>query len=133
MQYFGSSPGKIRLLLMLLPSCWRGQTTLDCDMLSSPDTLRVLLAGIAFMGWSTALESTLLGLPDIVTILKVINHTGLWDVDLSRYSPSSTCWNCLFDLEHSLGIHAFRPYLTLPWGSHNPSKNSWTIWLLYYD
>ena len=59
-------------------------------MLSSPDTLRVLLNRLAFMAWSIVLESTLLGLPNLVEVLKVTNHTRLWDTELAWYSPSAT-------------------------------------------
>ena len=40
---------------------WRGLTTLDWEIPSSPDTLRVLLTGFASMAWSTASESTYWG------------------------------------------------------------------------
>ena len=39
--------------------------TLNWEMLNSPDTLPVLVAGFASMAWSTALGSPLLGLPDL--------------------------------------------------------------------
>ena len=39
----------IRQLRILLLSFWRWRTTLDSKMQSSPDTLRVLLAGFVFM------------------------------------------------------------------------------------
>ena len=65
--------------LLILPECyspdlprsWSWRTTLDCEMPSSPDTRRVLLAGSA-------------------EVVKLTNHTGLWDAELSWYSPSST-------------------------------------------
>ena len=40
------------------------QITLDCEMLSSPDTLRVLLTEFISMAWSTTLKSMFLGLLD---------------------------------------------------------------------
>ena len=42
-------------------------------------------------------------------VMKVANHTGLWDAELTWYYPSFTCWICLYNLEHSLGIYDFRP------------------------
>ena len=44
----------IRPLRMPLPMWWRWLTTLDCEMLSLPDTLWVLLAGFTSMSWSPA-------------------------------------------------------------------------------
>ena len=67
--------GTIQKFGMLLPRSWRWQTTLDCEMLSSPDTLPVLLAGFA-------------------EIVKVTNYTRLWDAELSWYSSRATCWVC---------------------------------------
>ena len=37
-------------------------------------------------------------------VMKVINHTGLWDAKLTWYSLSATCLICLYGLE----IHSFR-------------------------
>ena len=67
-----------------LPRSWRWRTTLDCEMPNSPDTSRVLLAGFA-------------------EVVKVTNHTGLWDAELSRYFPSAThriCRGCEADEHH---------------------------------
>ena len=41
--------------------------------------------------------------------VKVSKHTGLWDVNLTWYSLTTTHQIWLYGLEHSLGIHAFRP------------------------
>ena len=38
-----------------------------------------------------------------------MNHTELWDTEFVWCSPSITHWICLNGLEHSLGIHTFRP------------------------
>ena len=46
LQYLVTS-GTIQQLRKLLPRSWRWQSTLDCDMSSSPDTLLILLAGVA--------------------------------------------------------------------------------------
>ena len=82
-------------------------------MLSSPDTLQVLLTGFA-------------------KVMNMTNHTGLWDAVLTWYSPSDTHWICLYSLENGLRIHVFSP--TRPCqGSCILSKISWTIWLLYCD
>ena len=58
-----------------LPRSWRWRTTMDCDMLISPDTHRVILTGFA-------------------EVEKMTNHNGLWDADLTWYSPSDTHWIC---------------------------------------
>ena len=52
-------------LLMLWPRLWRWWTTLNCEIHSSSDTLQVLLTKFFFMVLSTALESTVLALPDL--------------------------------------------------------------------
>ena len=44
-------------------------------------------------------------------VMKMMNHTGQWDAELSWYSLSVIIWICLFSLEHSLRICNFRP----PW------------------
>ena len=57
--------GGVQQLWMLLqmPRNW---IILACDMPNSPDTLLVLLAEFASVDWSTALESTVFGQPDMV-------------------------------------------------------------------
>ena len=45
-------------------------------MPSSPDTLKVILTGFISMLWSTATESTILGLPDFYLIVKVLTIPG---------------------------------------------------------
>ena len=57
--------GTIWALQMLLLWLRRWQTTLDCKILSLPDTLWVLLSRFASVDWSTALKSMVLILPDI--------------------------------------------------------------------
>ena len=64
LQYFGRTWGTIRQFRLLLPRSWRLRITLDCEMTSSHDTLRILPAGF-------------------VEVVKVTNHTGLWDTQLS--------------------------------------------------
>ena len=47
---------------MLLPRLWRWQTTLECEMLSSPDTLWVFLYGlcdIPLTGWPPTISASL--------------------------------------------------------------------------
>ena len=136
-----------------LPRWWRWRTSLDCEKLSSPHTLRAPLTWFA-------------------KVVKVTNITGLWEAELASYSPSAThlicqggegdehhwtvrSWACLILAEchspdfprswrwritlkcgmpssHGLGIHDFRPTCILPVrpGSCNLSKISWPIWLL---
>ena len=42
-------------------------------------------------------------------VMMMMNHTRLWDVKLTLYSLSSTCWIGLYSLKHSWGIHIFWP------------------------
>ena len=55
---------RIWQLWMLLSSLLRWQATLDCEMLSLPDTALILLTGFASIVWNMASESMLLSLPD---------------------------------------------------------------------
>ena len=57
---------------MLLPRLWRWLIIIDCEILCSPDTLCVLLTRFASMGGSMALDSTNLGLPDLVWLLRFL-------------------------------------------------------------
>ena len=49
---------------MLLHRSWKWQSTLNCEMQTSPDTLWMLLDGFASTAWNMALESLVLGLPN---------------------------------------------------------------------
>ena len=51
--------GTIPQLRILLLRLWKWQTTLDSEMLRSPDTLQVLLAGSASTPWKTDSEPNL--------------------------------------------------------------------------
>ena len=42
-------------------------------------------------------------------VVTVTIHSGLWDAELTWYSPRATRQICLYDLEHGRGIYAFRP------------------------
>ena len=46
-----------------LQNLWRWWSTLDCEMLSSPDTLWMLLTRFFYMAWNTASEFLFLGQP----------------------------------------------------------------------
>ena len=59
-------------LQMILSRLWRGRTILDSQMPSSPYTLRVLLLRFASMTRSTAAESTVLVLLNIVWSSKLL-------------------------------------------------------------
>ena len=67
---------------------WR--CTLDYEMPSSPDTLRVLLTGLA-------------------EVVKMTMRTGLWDAKLAWYSRRTYCQIWFYGSEHSLGIYGFIP------------------------
>ena len=54
-----------------LPRSRRWQTTLHCEIPSSPDTLELLRTRFA-------------------EVVKVTNHTGLWDAETAGYSPIAT-------------------------------------------
>ena len=58
-----------------LPRPWRWRTTLDCEMPCSPDPLQLVLVGFA-------------------EVVKVTNHTGLCDAELTWYSPIATLRIC---------------------------------------
>ena len=59
--------------------------------------------------------------PAFAEVMKMMSHTGLWDVKLTWYSLSTTHWICLYGWEHGLGIHAFR--LTWSLMFLQPEKN----------
>ena len=61
-------------------------------------------------------------------VVKVTNHTGLWDAELAWYSMSDIHWICLYGLKYNLKIHGFR----LTWHCLIV-KISWTIWILHSD
>ena len=63
--------GTIRQLLMFLLGSWRWQTTQDCEIASSPDTLRELL-------------------PGFITVLKVTYLTEQLDAEIAWYSARAT-------------------------------------------
>ena len=42
-------------------------------------------------------------------VMKVTNHIGLWDTELTWYTLIATQRICLYGLEHDLGIHSFWP------------------------
>ena len=44
---------------------------------------------------------------NMAKVVKVMNHTRLWNPVLSWYSPSATCWIYIHGLEYSLGNHSF--------------------------
>ena len=55
-----------------LQMSWRWWTTLDHEMLSSPDTLQVLLASLASTDWSIASKSQVLNLPDLALSMRFL-------------------------------------------------------------
>ena len=43
--------------------------------------------------------------PDIFDeIMKMTKHAGLWNADLTWYSPITTYWKCLYTFEHGLRV-----------------------------
>ena len=68
--------GPIQLVQMLLLNLWRCQTILDSEILSSPDTLQVLLIRFIYIAWSKVLESTLLGLGDLTWFVNIFLMQG---------------------------------------------------------
>ena len=65
LQYFGKMSAIQQLTEVV-------KVTLGCEMPSSPDTLRVILARFASVIWSTASESTVLGLPKLAWLLRIL-------------------------------------------------------------
>ena len=66
--------GTIQQFWMILTKIVRWSITLDCKMPNLPDILRALFTGIASMAWCAALESTLLGLHDLVWLLRILQR-----------------------------------------------------------
>ena len=58
-----------------LPWLRRWCSTLNCEMQCSPDTIQVILTGFA-------------------EVVKITNHTGLWNAELAWCSLSATHWIC---------------------------------------
>ena len=96
----------IRQLRLLLLMSSKRRTALECEMLSSPNTLRYLLAPVAL---STASESTILDLPGLarsprllelewnflnylITLpqMNIVSSTALWPGSNSAWSCSVT-------------------------------------------
>ena len=65
LQYFGGTRDTIRQFRLFLPKLWKCQITLDREISSSPDTLRMVHAGFASLVWSTITKSTLWGQTDL--------------------------------------------------------------------
>ena len=64
-------------------------------------------------------------------VIKVTNHTRLWDAEFAWYFPMTTYWICLNGLKHDFWIYVFRP--TWPhYSSCNSGQISRTIWSLYW-
>ena len=74
---------------MFLSGSWRWRTIQDCEMTSSPDTLRVLFAGFA-------------------EVVKMTNHTGPWEDELAWYFSSTTHWT-------GWGHDGNEPHWTVRW------------------
>ena len=95
--------GSIRQLLMLLPRSCRWWTTLDSEMQSSPDTLRVILTGFASL--STASKSTVLGLPDVTGSLMSLQPWLLYYDQLHLYFLPTKCFWLLLRCYDPVGTH----------------------------
>ena len=72
LRYFHHISHTVRQILMLLAKSWRWWTTWNYEMLNSPDTLRILLAGFAFITWSMASKCIVLGHPDLYLIIDIV-------------------------------------------------------------
>ena len=61
-QCFGNTWGRIRQIRKILLWSWKGRTSLDCEMSSSPNILWEILDRFACKALSTISESNILGL-----------------------------------------------------------------------
>ena len=91
---------KVLQYLMMQGILWQLKLLLpDCEILSSPDILSVLLIGFASMAWSTALESTVLGLLVLAWWLRF-------------FQPKQNFLNCLVTF---CTINVFSCFYNLVW------------------
>ena len=77
LQYFGSTWNTIHQFRM--PRSWKWRNKVNCEMLSSPDTLPDILVRFASMVWSTASQSTI----EILATWNFFNHLVavlLWEI-----------------------------------------------------
>ena len=97
--------GTIRQLRMLLPRLWRWLTTPDCKMLTLPDTLWVILTGFASMAWSMALESVVLGLPDLAWSSRILRPEQNFNVLLRLHLSHNKCFLLLLQFYDPVQTH----------------------------
>ena len=84
-------------LWMLLLKFWRWWTTLDWEVLSSPDTLSELLTRFYSIVWSIDAESTVLGLPYLAWSLRfLLLYCNEWHLLQNKYF--SAALSCTFEL-----------------------------------
>ena len=74
----------------VLPRSWTWRTILDCEIPSSPDTLRVLLVSFVFMAWSSATKFTDFALSAIVKSSRFLQREQdlLKNKIVLRWSPA---------------------------------------------
>ena len=58
--------------------------------------------------------NNLTALNGFTKVMKMTNHTTMWDAKLAWYSLSATYWICFYGFEHGLRIHSFRPTWLCP-------------------
>ena len=80
--------GSVRQFQLLLTKSWKWRTTLHCEIPSSPDTLRELCVGSAFMVWVGAYESPILGLTNLSWYLSFPQPE--WNITYLGSSVSTT-------------------------------------------
>ena len=117
-------------LILKLLRLWRWQTTVDCEMPSSPDTEIAEVVKVTNHSglwdaeltwywncwgcegdkpqWIVRCRAHLI-LTEIAEVVKMTNPSGLWDAKLAWYWQSATHWICLYGLGHSFGIHTVWP------------------------
>ena len=94
--------------------------------------LRYIPFKLMFKKGSRKFCNILATLYDFAEVMKVTNHTWLWNAKLAWYSLSAIRRICLSCLEHGFGIQTLRP-TRLPnrRDSWNPNEISCTIWFRY--
>ena len=56
------------------------------------------------------MRHNLVALDVFAKVVKLTNHTRLWDTDVAWYSPNATCWICFMAwINHIIEIHSLKP------------------------
>ena len=90
---------------MLLPRLWKWRTTPDCEMLSSPDTLRLVLIEFSSLAWCVASGFPILGLPFLPDRWKSCNSSKIsWTIWLTHFDQQCLSPNECFGCFHGVWL-----------------------------